>query len=415
MNICLIHSVTWRKCVRVMTIAAAATMAALSGGDASAQGVQYGLLGGDQWGPDTQVVQASAVATAADSAASRLAPGTISHALSSTTGDTADINLGQIQQVGFGCRSCMQPGCYGGCNSCGNGPLANPCGVPCDPYRYVHVEGVYMQRRGNVNANFIRSAELDDFDFQLAPRITIGNLPNCVTGYEFTFTGPIEYDRRVVAADGDSRISTVLVGSNAINQQSIDPFWNANLQTLTYDSDYWSAELNKTMVGWDVAKVLFGGKLIRIDEDLLYATQKNVFNSYGTLASRPENSIAVLQAGLDLRYPVRPHLYTDLRLRAGGYLNFAESNIRLTNTGNSLIHNIRNDEEFGGMFELGLGFRYQLGEILSIRAMGEMWYLTDVVTASGQIDSVITERLGTRLDFDDVFYVGVTVGAEVKF
>ncbi|OYP38492.1 hypothetical protein [Rhodopirellula sp. MGV] len=415
MNIRLIHSVMRRSRVRVMTIAAAAAVVAFGGGDASAQGSPSGMLTSAQWGPETQVVQASAVQTAADLGSPRMAPGSISHAVQSIVGDAADANYGQIQQVGFGCRSCNQPSCYGGCNSCGNFPLANPCGTPCDPYWYVNAEAVYVQRTGNDGYSLIRNQELDDFELQLAPRITIGSLPNCVNGYEFTFTGPIESDRYLVAADAANNLNTVLYGSDTDATDAIDPFTDASLQTLSYNSDYWSAELNRTMVGWDVAKVLFGGKFIRIEEDLIYTSEKQTAGSYADLTSRPENSIAALQAGLDLMYPVRPHLYTDFRGRVGAYINFAESNVRLSNTGNSLIHNVRDDEEFGGFFELGLGMRYQLGEILTIRAMGEMWYLSDVATATGQVDYSVSRYLGTKVEFDDIFYLGVSVGAELKF
>ncbi|MCO8123974.1 hypothetical protein NHH03_19675 [Stieleria sp. TO1_6] len=440
MNIRLIHTVIRQHAAGALAIATAAAVTVLSGSAASAQpglvnsmtpgqaslasgptaaGASFGLP------PGTQIISASSVRTAADISPRAMAPGAISQAMGTVVGDVSQANAGRVAQVGFACNSCNQSSCNGGCNSYGGyggGAYAsNTCGVPCNPYHYVIVEGLFMQRGGDSDFNLSQNVPMDDFDFEWAPRITIGSLPNCVNGYEFTWVGPLEFDRSVLAVDGTGNLNTLLYDGdgntpNGFDGSVLDPFSNANVQYQAYTSEYWSGELNKTLVGWDVAKVLIGGRYISIEEDYLLASQQTAGNTSASLRSQTENALVGIQGGLDLLYPIAQHVYTDFRGRAGAYANFAESNVDLRNQGSSVIRRNRDDTELAGVFEIGGGIRYQMGEMLSIRAGGEMWYITNVATAPDQINTAVTNNLGRNIDIDQgLFYYGVNIGAELRF
>jgi hypothetical protein len=423
MNIRLLQSVICRPIASAKAIAAATALVATMGGYASAQpGSVNDYASGFQ--PGTQIVSASSVQTAADVAPPRMGPGEISQALG--VSPPGERQAAPIAQASYGCQNCAQPSCNGGCNRYaghgyypGGGDMAafsNACGIPCDPYNYVIVEGLYMERSGEDNFSLTRNVRMDEFDFEFAPRITLGTLPNCVNGFEFTWIGPLDFSRAVTAVDPAGNIDSVLQAGGTFDGTLLDPFQDSNLQVQSYNSEYWSAEVNRTVVGWDVAKVLFGGRFIRIEEDFGYAAEKDVFSSFADLTNSVENSLVGLQIGLDLLYPVARNLYTDFRGRAGAYMNFAESNTRLRNQGVTVVELTRDDEELAGVFELGGGLRYQLGRALSIRAGAEMWYITAAATSAGQINNPVTEAFASQIDIgDELFYYGFNAGAELRF
>ncbi|QEF97588.1 hypothetical protein Mal15_16290 [Stieleria maiorica] len=445
MNSPLIHSVLRRHAARVLAIAAAATIA-VGGATASAQTGLVGTLGAGQptpseatagypagaaamFTPGTKILSASDVPTAADVRPGRLAPGSIAHAVG---GDFASADSAGVAQVGYACQSCMQHSCNGACGGygmSGYGGQSMACGVPCDPYYYVIVEAMYMERNGEDGFSLTQNERMDDFGFEWMPRITFGTLPNCVNGYEFTFTGPTEWNRslRVVDTnspgnidsflfDGDGPPTTANPHPQNFDGSFLDPFQDANLQTQFYNTEYWSAELNKTIVGWDVAKVLFGGRLIRVEEDFGYASQKDIFASSADLTAGTENTMVGLQLGLDLLNPLTQNLYTDLRARIGVHYNFADSEIRLRNQGTTVLSTSRDDDDFCGVFDVGLALRYQLGEILSIRGGGEVLYITNTALVPGQIDAAVTNALGSRIDMNDgLLFYGGTFGIELRY
>lgn len=434
MNIRLLHSVMRLPAAKALAIAAAAAVATLSGGVAAAQSGLVETRPQDMSGaltldPSTPIVSASSVRTAADVAPRRaggslssgsLAPGAIAQAVGTADRTRDPLSIAQVNYGG--CQSCQQSACNGGCNSHLGGGYASGgygssavCGIPCDPYRYLIVEGLFMQRQGDGGFSLSRNTPVDDFDFEWAPRVTIGTLPNCRNGYEFTFTGPFEFDRLSESSDPNGNLQSFLFFGGGIDPTLLDPFNNANSHSQFHTSEYWSAEINRTIVGWDVVRILFGGKVIRIEEEYGFRSLGSNGDT-AALTSSTENTLIGVQAGLDMLYPVARNVYTDFRGRAGGYLNLADSNVGLFNNGFREINTSRDDNEFCGAFEIGGGLRYQLGEILSIRGGGELWYITDTATAPNQISQAVANTLGSRIDIGEgLFYYGVNFGMELRF
>lgn len=334
----------------------------------------------------------------------------------------------------------------------------SPC-EPCSPYRYASIEALYMQRE-DVGFSFPASGNtlgLPGFDFEWGPRIVIGAVYDCVNGYEASLVGPFEWDTSNqlaavqtiglelfpgVQAPNSAVVGTLL--SNVTSETTVSD----QAQSLT--SEYFSIDTSKTINGWEVAKLLIGARYVDYDENYRYSgTQTNVltrdpiaaddggapptpFNTETTtsttnqqLSSEVENQMIGLQVGMDLLYPIGRFAYSDVRMRAGAYANFAEVNFQRQGTQSTLsnptvfgdITNFLNDQnsidelELAGLFELGTGIRYQLGELLSVRAGVELWYLSGVATAT---QNVAAQGNAISVD-DDVLFTGVSFGSELRW
>ncbi|QDT02845.1 hypothetical protein K227x_12240 [Rubripirellula lacrimiformis] len=356
-----------------------------------------------------------------------------------TAGDVGSHAPGLVQQVGHhgACSSCGTAcggSCggsaftsameYSSCGSCGTacggscgrrssaltcGPnFTDPC-TPCQPYRYISIEGLYMAPdigSFTLSPNF----GLSDMDEELGTRITIGAVGDCVNGYEISFTGPFEWDlaRQINSPGG---------GINSFLSQTgvaLPSFTDAVSQTQTYSADYYSLEANKTLVGWEMAKLLIGGRYINYDEDYNYFS--TTATQTGSLTSRTRNDLFGVQVGMDLLYPISRHGFTDIRARAGLYANSADSNVLVRDGASTLARAGDSTTDLAGMFEFGSGIRYQLGEILSVRAGLELWYLTGVASAPNQVRPQINSGTGRSIDTDnDILFTGISFGTEIRY
>ncbi|TWU01074.1 hypothetical protein [Stieleria varia] len=381
---------------------------------------------------NVQVIGASDVRTAADlnkgsggtvgSSVSqafgptRLGPGAISQAV----GTLSDDSFG-IQQVS--CQSCGTGNCGGACGGHGgysgygsHGSYGDACGVPCPAYYYVSAEALYMKRRGDGGFTLAQNFGMGKFDYEWAPRITIGSVPDCVHGYELVWTGPLEWEREAVVRDTvNSPFNAAFVPGLPVAAVDLDNFFTAGIQQQRHTSEYWSVEANKTWIGWDAAKLLIGGRYIDFDEDYFYLSQNNMAET-GVLSSGAHNQMYGVQVGLDVMTPIGRHMSTDFRGRAGVYANFVDTDVNLQNDGAFILNNSQSDDEIAGVFEVGSGVRYQLGEMLTVRAGSEFIYLSGVSTAVSQVDSTIRPSMGrqVRID-DDIFIYGLSFGVELRY
>ncbi len=366
-----------------------------------------------------------------------------------TAADVGKPAAGTVQPINYGaaCQSCGPAGVemhdgmmmsdpmaptmgvdlgYSQCGSCGSacggtcggrqsmltcGPKnMNPC-QPCSPYRYGSVEALYMAPDDD---NFTLSPNfgMGDYDYEVGSRITLGTVNDCIHGFEASFTGPFDWDRSGQIASTPGGINSYL--TTGAPAATLSSFTNATLQTQRLESEYYSFEASKTLVGWEMAKLLIGGRYINFDED--YAFNSTTATETGSLTSRTRNDLYGLQVGMDLLYPISRNAYSDFRARGGAYLNSSDSSVSVINNGVSLANRRDDDNSLAGMFEIGTGIRYQLGEMLSVRAGVELWYLTGIASSTEQFDRQIGPRTGTSIDTDDdLLFTGLSVGAELRY
>lgn len=333
-----------------------------------------------------------------------------------------------------GCSSCGT-GCGGSCGGysaacgpCGGGGrvrcgggyspysnYGNPC-APCEPFCYVLGEALYMERDGKETFTLSPNYNLGGFEHEWASRITIGSVPNCVDGYEVGFTGFFEWDMAGTLAAPGAGILTTLTAGPPLVATDLSAFNDTVVASgQLYEAEYWSFEANRTMMGWDFAKLLYGVRYAQYDEQFFYATRNNA-NEVGFLASTTDNDLIGIQGGLDLLYPVSRHAFADFRSRIGGFLNLVDTSFGVSNDGTVLVANTDSEEDFAAIIEIGGGIRYQVGQMLAVRAGAEAWYFTGIAAANNQFGNVITPSSGRGVrNGDDFLVTGVSVGAELRY
>ncbi|MFG0267244.1 MAG: hypothetical protein ACF8AM_19150 [Rhodopirellula sp. JB055] len=349
-----------------------------------------------------------------------------------TAADASSSAFGnQIAQVGHrhsamsqSCGSCGTQ-CGGACGSAsyGSGGYGGGMACPtCDPYRYASVEALFMRREGIDNFTVARDFALDDVDFEWAPRITVGMVPDCVNGMEVGFTGVLNWESDESLVRNDSLATLFAVDAawpDSLTSFGVGAANEADSQRQIYESQLWSVEMNRTMMAWNVAKLLIGGRYIDFEDDFHYTSINDGDN--GFLRSNVANRMIGVHVGADIYNPIGRFSSSYVRARAGGYLNLAESDMTFGNQNSAgtdtQYTTSDNSSEFSGMFEFGSGVRYQVGEIMAVSGGFETWYLTGVGTSEEQLGRrTLNPNIGrTLIADDDVFFIGLTFGAELKY
>lgn len=279
------------------------------------------------------------------------------------------------------------------CISC-----SSPCGsAPCMPYVYGIAEGLYFGRSSDGGI---------DYDLEPGVRVGFGKIPDCATGCEVMFTGLADFEERDTLLLPQSRVL-------------------ADVLSGTFQSEFYSIEMNKVRISKDVFKLIAGAKVLEfnesfdgtfIDDGILPGVAGNVRNNANVDI---ENRLFGLHIGGDMYYPISSKVNLEGRGRAGAYINFAEyrGDIAEDIAGSSnLARSDDEDEELAGFFELGIGARYAASRRLSIYARGEVWYLSGVATVQQETLDAVNQGFQNRVDLDDdIFFYGVSGGAELKF
>ncbi|TWU50926.1 hypothetical protein Poly51_42190 [Rubripirellula tenax] len=424
-------------------------------------GVAKGLFthGNDAY----RVVNTAGYRTAADVGSA--APGTVQQvnyagactSCGTSCGGSCGGSYGPSMGVQMGMSNCGSCGtaCGGTCRnsmlSCGPKNI-DPC-APCTPYRYGSIEVLYMDRDDN-GFNHSGVIGLSDFDFEFGARIVVGAVTDCVHGYEASLVGPFSWD---TAVRQNSPVTTSRVVSLAtlIPSGTTGPAVLTDILTETrilnsaqrLNTDYFSVDASKTLNGWEFSKLLLGGRFLSYDEEFNAsgnfettqtriprgggATETTTVSSSRALRNDVQNRLLGLQVGMDLLYPISRFAFSDLRMRAGAYANFADMNYQLV--GNDATVSVpapvfaptatpinsrvsRDSIELAGLFEIGTGIRYQVGEILSVRAGAELWYLSGVASATDRIGTLQSASSNPRLKADnDILFTGLSLGAELRY
>jgi len=285
------------------------------------------------------------------------------------------------------------------------GAGGNVCGPTCNPYHYAAVDVLYMTNDNLQTYAGPSPIGVSDYDYELGIRATIGTVPDCHNGYEATFVGPFEWESSAS-------------GGRGFNVSNLD-LTAFDAQFQRFEAELMSFELNRTLIGWEVIKLLYGVRYIQYDEEFLNtATGPGVA---GLLRSEVENRMIGGQIGAEMTFPVTCRLWTDFRGRAGAYANFAENDFQLRYSAPAPVDEILiltgdDTTELAGVFELGGGLRYYVTNNFHIRAGAELWYIAGVASAVDQFGSIFSAGTGRRTEVDDdVFLYGVNAGVEWKF
>jgi hypothetical protein len=238
-------------------------------------------------------------------------------------------------------------------------------------------------------------------------------VPDCVQGYEFSYAGRFSFDRGGFQSDPAGEIQTLLRAVPPLQQSDLSAFSNATAKAQRYNGEYWSFDVNRAMVGWDIAKLLLGVRYIDYDENFT-AISRNLSNEIGLLRSDIDNRMLGVQVGMDLLYPICRNVYTDFRGRAGLYANFVDLDFAVFNADRLTALLLDDTTKIAANLEIGSGVRYQFTERFSIRTGIELWYIDGVASARDQFSSGIVARRSVRAS-DDITVVGFNFGADLRY
>lgn len=292
------------------------------------------------------------------------------------------------------------------------------CGPTCNPYHYAAVDVLYMTNDNLQNYVGVAPFTVSDYDYEFGIRATLGTVPNCQNGFEATFVGPFRWRSSASAVGPTSPPLTSLLNVDLplFAGNHLTSFTNSDFQTQRFEAELYSFELNRTLVGWEIIKLLYGVRYIQYDEEFLYAATGSGTTGDGLLRSEVENRMVGGQVGIEMTYPITCRLWSDFRGRAGAFANFAENDFRFANDDQLLVASRDDTTELAGVFELGGGVRYYVTNNFHLRAGAELWYIAGVASAVDQFGSTIRSGTGRSTDADDdVFLYGINAGAEWKF
>ena len=321
-----------------------------------------------------------------------------------------------IEQVS--CNSCeptrgssMREKLKRACTSCGSPGGAYGC-IHCDSYFYGVAEAIHVDRDNDDTATISSRYGLSGFEMEMGTRITVGRVPNCVQGWEGTFTGIINWNSNGGLEAPIFRIQSNLEPIAPVSAADISSFNDAFIQTVNYDARYWSAELNKTYVGWEVAKMLCGIRYIDFEEQ--YSLYSENDTESGSIYSDIDNRLIGFQIGMDLTYPILKKTYVDFRGRAGIYANFMDLDLAVINDNEWAAGVNDRSVEAAGQFELGVGLRYQVSPKFSLKCGTELWYLSGIGTAYDQLNNGIMGRNSVE-GYEDLINAVFSYGGEIRY
>ncbi len=313
-------------------------------------------------------------------------------------------------QYSGGCATGNCGGGYSGGSGYGGG---FDCGVPCNPYLYASLDALYLKNTSVDNFSASPDFFLDDFDYEFGVRGTVGIVPDCRNGMEVSFTGPFDWATENNIQNPAGGIRTFLTPVAPLG--TFNTFNDAIFQAQRLEAEYYSLESSRTLIGWEICKFLYGLRYVNYDEDYFYRSTI-ASGQQGLLRSSTQNKMIGFQVGMEMTYPITCKIWSDFRGRAGAYANFAENTFELNNGAAAVVRSLDDDVELAGLFELGSGVRYYLTDDFHLRAGSELTYITGLATATTQFGSNISQNTGRNVNIDDdVLFIGISVGGELKF
>lgn len=298
----------------------------------------------------------------------------------------------------------------------GCGPYGNDlCGVYCHDGYVATAEALWIMREGEDNFSLSREFALGGFNHEMGTRFTFGSKWNCTDGWEVGFTGPIDWvttgSRNVNVANPDSALFT----SGGFPASDLDAFNDATFHSQTYRTEYQSFEINKKSWAWDIFSVVYGVRIMDIEEDLTFFSEGAGGND-GLFIQQTDNTLIGLHIGGESMFPMSQRLMVGQRGRLGVAANFFDGSTFVNNGVTTLVNRGNDDEGLACFAEWGVLARYRLYRSLYLTAGYEFWYIDGIALAVDQpITNVNPAQGSVFFANDELFFHGGSVGVEILF
>lgn len=297
-----------------------------------------------------------------------------------------------------------------------SGPYgANLCEISCHDGYIATAEAMWMMREGDDNFSLSRQYALGGFNHEAGMRFTFGSKWNCSDGWEFGFTGPFDW-----VTSGSSPVSvanpdSALFATAPYVDADLSAFNDSLFHSQTYRTELQSFELNRKSWAWDVFSVVYGIRIMDIEEDLTFFSQ-GAGGDNGLLVQQTDNTLVGVHIGGDWMFPMSQRLMVGQRGRLGVGANFYDGTTFVSNGANTLVNRSDDDEHLAGFIEWGIVARYRLYRSLYLTTGYEFWYVDGIALASDQPLTNVGASQGSQFfSNDEIFFHGGSVGLEILF
>ena len=292
------------------------------------------------------------------------------------------------------------------------GELPADCCMGCDRSFYAHAEALWIRRSGDNGFSLIPTNNMGNFGYDVNGRYTVGQMFDCTDGVEFSFTGPLSWNK-AGTVNGANLGSNLTFGGN-FNQSDLDAFNLATTQVQEWRAKFMSYEFNRRWWAWDALSTVMGARVIHYTEKYALGTASPV--GTGAYLANVKNHLVGMHIGGDFYYPYSHRLSFGSRLRAGVYGNFNNGRTFISKGNRVLSNQVAEDFDISGVFEYGSLMRYTVRSNIVATAGYEVWYAVGVATVPKQRLEVVSPITGRSIYAkDDVFFHGATAGLEMSF
>lgn len=288
-----------------------------------------------------------------------------------------------------------------------------PCDPGCDFTYYGSVEALYFRREYDERFT-LSEYRMEPFDYEWGSRITVGQIWDCVNGWEAVYAGPFEWSRTMGPTTVGAPLLSRLTPAGTYGLGDISAFNNALVHSQTYQARMNTFEVNRRWWAWDVFSLLAGIRAVDYREYYGFFSQSPA--GVGVYEDFTRNRMFGPQIGGEINQSLGLRTLLGFRGKAALLANFARNSVFLNNAGLTRIDAVDSRLDVAGMFDLGSYIKYSVTPSIRLTAGYDLWYLPCVATVPKQGLNVVSETTAAKVNTDaDLFLHGVSFGAQILY
>jgi len=276
---------------------------------------------------------------------------------------------------------------------------------------YTIVDFLYMGREGgDYTVSF--APFQGDYDYSPGLRARFGRRWDSIEGWELGFTLMETHTSSNQVFSPNNTLISWLSPGPGFNAASLSSFNGAAFHESFHKGHYYAAEWNRMNWNWDVMSTFIGLRYTGID-DMFGLHTLGGDGSLGAYRLRARNHMVGPQMGGSLHYDIGRKLSFSLAAKAGGYVNFFQTDTEFANNNIRLLDNKSSRRGLAWGTELGFFTHYSLSPRARIKGGWELWFYDGLATSRDQLDGFISPFSGLRANNrDHVLFHGFSVGLE---
>jgi hypothetical protein len=209
--------------------------------------------------------------------------------------------------------------------------------------------------------------------------------------------------------------------STPFDAEQAGTFYQALQQTVTYQSDLRSAELN-LKASWQHCQFMrsefFGVRYLQVRERFSLVSQDEVIstptNGIGSYNVESDNDLLGAQYGQEFGVTLLGRILLSTRIKAGLFVDTIEQRTSIIDSDVLRYDNIDFESELAFVGELNVGVNIKITELLSARGGYNLMWVEGVALAAEQDYPVAFTNVSPTNDNGGLFYHGFSVGVQLQ-